>query len=580
MKAFRDEAIARLSEASGLSPEALDRLVAVPELERGDLALPCFPLAKERKAPPPKIAAEIAAKVAVGGRIAKVVAQGPYVNVFADRARLADETLATVAAEGDRFGGGTETPDRTVVLDFSSPNVAKPLAFHHLRSTMIGNSLARLYEARGWKAVRVNHLGDWGTGFGKLLLALELWGDAPLVAGDPVALNALYVRVNAEIKVDPSLEDRARAWFKRLEDGDETARSLWRRCVDLSMKEFGEVYDLLRVRFDHVTGESFYEDKMPAVVADLRARGLLEESEGAFVVRVERPDDEKEVPPALIVKSDGATLYLTRDLAAARYRHATYAFDRCLYVIGAEQALHFLQLQRVLERAGDPWASGIRHVPFGLILMKGSKASTRAGNVVLLLDVLREAIAKVEKTIRDKNPDLPDAAAVARDVGVGAVVFNDLKNRRMNDVEFDLDAILSFEGKTGPYVMYSHARACSILRKSHVRGQDGPVPAPIPGMGAFLSDPAEQALVRLVSRFPERVARAVESDEPSEVAQHLLDLCEAFHAYHTKGGRDPALKVLCEDTSLRAARLALVEGVRRTLANGLSLLGIAAPTAM
>ncbi len=575
MKAFLDEAIAKLAKASGLSPEALSRLVAVPDLARGDLAFPCFSLAKERKAAPPRIAAEIAAKLEVGGRVARAVAQGPYVNVFADRARLADETLAEVAALGDRFGGGEEALGKTVVVDFSSPNVAKPLAFHHLRSTMIGNALARLYAARGWTVVGVNHLGDWGTGFGKLLLALELWGDGPLAAGDPVALNALYVRINAEIRVDSALEDRARAWFKRLEDGDATARGLWRRCVDLSMKEFAAVYDLLGVHFDHVTGESFYEDLMPAVVDDLRTKGILEPSEGAYVVRVEREGDEKEVPPALIVKSDGATLYLTRDLAAARYRRRTYGFDRCLYVIGAEQSLHFLQLQRVLERAGDAWASGIRHVPFGLILMRGSKASTREGNVVLLLDVLKEAIEKVERTIRDKNPSLGDAGDIARDVGVGAVVFNDLKNRRMNDVEFDLDAILSFEGKTGPYVMYSHARACSILRKS-----EGPAPAPLPGMGAFLSDPSEQELVRLVSRFPERVARAVDLDEPSEVAQHLLDLCEAFHGYHTKGGRDAALRVLSEDTALRSARLALVDAVRRTLSNGLSLLGIPSPPAM
>jgi arginyl-tRNA synthetase len=579
VKAFRDEAIERLSKATGLAPQAVDRVLEVPDAERGDFAFPCFPLAKERRAPPPRIAAEVAASVAAGlapgGRIERAVAAGPYVNLFADRARLAEETLAAVAAEGERYGGGDEGAGKTVVLDYSSPNVAKPLAFHHLRSTMIGNSLARLYAARGWRVVGINYLGDWGTGFGKLLLAIELWGDGPLAAGDANGLNALYVRVNAEMRGKPELEDRARAWFKRLEDGDPVARGLWRRSVDLSMTQFQAVYDLLDVRFDVISGESFYEGRMEAVVNDLRRRGLLEESEGALVVQVARPEDEKPMPPALIVKSDGATLYLTRDLAAAVHRHEAYGFDRSLYVIGTAQALHVAQLRRVLERAERPWASAIRHVPFGLVFLGGEKAATREGRVVLLHDVLREAIAKVERTIREKNADLEDASAVARRVGVGAVVFNDLKNRRTNDVEFDLDAILSFEGKTGPYVMYSHARACSILAR-----HGGPVPAARPGTGARLADPAEQALVRVVARFPERVARAVDLDEPSEVATHLLDLCEAFHAYHTKGGRDPALRVLSEDPDLRAARLRLVDAVRRTLANGLRLLGIAAPSEM
>jgi arginyl-tRNA synthetase len=571
VKAFRDEAVATVAAAAGLPLDAVDRALEVPDAERGDFAFPCFPLAKERRAPPPKIAAEIAAKVAPGGRIARAEAVGPYVNLFADRARLVEETLATVASEGPAFGGGREGVGRTVVVDYSAPNVAKPLAFHHLRSTMIGNALVRLYGARGWKVVGVNHLGDWGTGFGKLLLGIELWGDGPLAAGDPRGLNALYVRVNAATKQDPALEERARAWFKRLEDGDPVARELWRRCVDVSMREFDEVYRRLGVRFDHTTGESFYEDRMPAVIDELTKKGLLVESEGAFVVRL----DEEGMPPCLVQKSDGATLYATRDLAAAIYRHDSYGFDRALYLTDAGQALHFRQWIRVLEKAGHAWASTIRHVPFGVVLMGGKRTRTRTGEVVLLLDVLDEAIAKVATVIKEKNPDLAGADAVAHDVGVGAVVFNDLKTRRTNDVEFDLDAILSFEGKTGPYVMYSHARAASILRR-----HGGPVPPPEPGQGALLADPTEYALARLVARFPERVARAVESDEPSEVAQHLLDVCEAFHAYHTRGGRDPALRVLSEDARLRAARLRLVEAVRRTLSNGLHLLGIAAPEAM
>lgn len=575
MKPFRDEALDTLSTAAGLPREAVDRVLDVPEPERGDFAFPCFALAKERKTAPPKIAAEIAAKINVSGRIAKAFAAGPYVNLFVDRPRLVAETIAAVATEGERYGNGTEGHGRTVVVDFSSPNVAKPLAFHHLRSTMIGNSLTKLYAARGWTVVGVNHLGDWGTGFGKLLVALERWGDAALGAGDPRALNELYVRVNAEIKKDKALEDRARAWFKKLEDGDATARDLWRKCVALSMKEFQGVYDRLGVRFDHVTGESFYEDRMPAVIAELRAKGLLEESEGAQIVRVERPTDEKEVPPALIVKSDGATLYATRDLAAATYRWESYHFERALYLVDAGQAIHFEQLRRVLLKAGHAWAEGIVHIPFGVVLIGGTRAKTRTGQVVLLLDVLDEAVEKVTGLIREKNPELPHLEQVARDVGTGAVVFNDLKNRRMNDVDLNLDVILKFEGKTGPYVMYSHARACSIIRK-----HGAALPPPPADLGARLSDPSEYALARLVARFPDRVARAVLGDEPSEVGMHLLDLCEAFHAYHSKGSQDQSLRVLCEDPALRASRLALVDAVRRTLANGLALLGVAAPVEM
>jgi arginyl-tRNA synthetase len=570
VKAIREEAVAAIAAAAGLEPAVVESTLVVADVERGDFAFPCFALAKERKAPPPKLAAEIAGKVAAGGRIAKAVATGPYVNLVVDRARLVAETLGEVAVKADSFGGGEEGHGRSVVVDFSSPNVAKPLAFHHLRSTMIGNALTRLYAARGWRVVGVNHLGDWGTGFGKLLLAIERWGDGPLSADDATALNDYYVRISAEIKANPALEDQARAWFKRLEDGDAKAREHWRRCVAVSMKEFEKVYARLGVRFDEVTGESFYEDRMPAVIRELREKGLLEESEGALVVRV--GDD---VPPCLIQKSDGATLYATRDLAAAEYRHATFGFERALYVTDAGQALHFAQLVRVLERAGHSWAKGIRHVPFGVVLIGGSRAKTRAGNVVLLHDVLDEAVEKVEGVIREKNPDLQDPHATSQQVGVGAVVFNDLKNRRTNDVELDLEQILSFEGKTGPYVMYSHARAASILRR-----HGAPEPRPTPQAGTLLADPLEYALARIVSRFPERVARAVETDEPSEVATHLLDLCEAFHAYHTKGGRDPALRVLCEDPAMRAARLALVDAVRQTLANGLRWLGVAAPDAM
>ncbi len=577
MKTFRADAVALLAGASGLSVERVAGLLEEAPPERGTFALPCFTLSKERRMAPQRIATEVAAAARPSGRIREVRADGPYVNVAVDPTALARDTLGLVQHEGRAFGGSDEGRGRTVVVDYSSPNVAKPLAFHHLRSTMIGHSLCAIYRAGGWRVVGVNHLGDWGTGFGKLLLAWERHGDeADLAELSPGALNALYVRINREIEEErkagsTALEEAARAWFKRLEDGDADARRLWRRFTEISRAEFDAVYRLLGVEFDHVWGESHYEDRMDAVLEMLRDKGLLETSEGAEVVRL----DGDGMPPCLIRKADGATLYATRDLAAAMLRHEAFQFDRALYVTDRGQALHFRQLVRVLEMAGLSWASSIRHVPFGVIRMGGKRAKTREGSVVLLADVLEAAIQKVRGLISEKNPGLCDAEGVAEDVGVGAVVFNDLKNRRETDIDFDLDQVVSFEGKTGPYVMYSHARACSILQKA------GEAVRPADRVQAeLLSDPTEEMLVRLVAFFPERVDQAREKDEPSEVARHLLELCEAFHAYHTKGGRDRTLRVLAEDAETRAARLVLTDAVRQTLASGLGLLGIKAPAAM
>jgi arginyl-tRNA synthetase len=577
MQEARQEAVTLLARASGLAPAQVEGLLAEAPLERGEFSFPCFALAKERKLPPPKVAEAVAAGVPRGAWIAKAAAQGPYVNLSVDRLALARATLATVQHAGASYGGVAEPGAGTVVIDYSSPNVAKPLAFHHLRSTMIGNALARIYRACGWKVEGVNHLGDWGTSFGKLLLAWELYGsEIDAEALDVEGLNALYVRISSAIKAEESagktdLEDRARAWFKRLEDGDGAARQRWRQFVDLSLAEFEKVYALLGVSFEHVWGESFYEDKMPALIEELKRRGLLEVSEGAEVVKL----DEAGLPPCLIRKQDGASLYATRDLAAAIYRHETLGSQRSLYVIDRGQAVHVKQFRLVLEKLGHAWAEGLVHVAFGVIRMGGKRTATRSGSVVLLTDVLDASIQKVAALIREKNPELAEADAVARGVGIGAVVFNDLKNFRENDIDFDLDAITSFEGKTGPYVMYSHARACSILAKAEAEG--GALPAPD---AALLAHDLEHALVRLVALLPVRVLAARRADDPSLVAKHLLDLCEAFHAYHTAGGRDRALRVLADDPALRSSRLALTDAVRQSLANGLTLLGITAPPRM
>lgn len=577
MKAFRTEAVKRLARAAGLEEARVEALLQEAAPPRGDFALPCFTLARDLREAPPVIASSIAEAFEPGEGIAGATAEGPYVNVRVDRAVLARTTLERVAREGDAWGGSDEGRGRTVVIDYSSPNVAKPLAFHHLRSTMIGHSLVQIYRAGGWKTVGINHLGDWGTGFGRLLLAWELHGDeARLETLTADELVDLYVRINRDIDEEKKaggtdLENRGRDWFRRLEQGDPTARRLWSRFKAISEAEFDAVYELLGVDFDCSWGESRYETRMPAVVEELRAKGLLEESEGAQVVHI----DVAGMPPCLICKADGATLYATRDIAAAIERQEAFGFDRALYVTDRGQALHFRQFAHVLEKAGHEWAREIRHVPFGVIRMGGKRAKSREGSVVLLVDVLHEAITKVRRLIEEKNPDLPDADDVARDVGVGAVVFSDLRNRRETDIDFDLDTIVRFDGKTGPYVMYSHARACSILRKA------GEPLRPVEDVDvARLEDPAEHALLRLVALFPTRVDAACERDEPSEVAKYLLDLCEAFHHYHTKGGRDSDLRVLHEDPAVRAARLRLTDAVRQTMRNALDLLGMRAPQAM
>jgi len=577
MKQAREEAVRLLSAATGLGLAQIRAQLVEAPVERGEFAFPCFPLAKERKLAPAAIAAEIAAAVGQGQLVTEARAEGPYVNLRVDRAALARRTLAAVVQQGTHYGELEDEAAGTVVIDYSSPNVAKPLAFHHLRSTMIGNSLVRIYRAGGWQVEGINHLGDWGTSFGKLLLAWELYGAGrDLAALDLEGLNALYVQVSAAIKEQAKtgstdLEARSRAWFKRLEDGDGEARRLWTRFVELSQAEFDKVYGLLGVTFEHTWGESFYEDKMPALIEALRAQGLLVVSEGADVVMLE----EAGLPPCLIRKQDGASLYATRDLAAALYRHERFGSSRTLYVIDRGQAVHVQQFRLVLAKLGHAWAQGLTHVPFGVVRMGGKKTATRTGSVVLLTDVLDAAIAKVRELMRAKNPDLPDMECVAREVGIGAVVFNDLRNFRENDIDFDLEAITAFEGKTGPYVMYSHARACSILTRAKAEGLPPTPPDP-----ALLSHDLEHALVRLVAQLPLRVEAARAGNDPSLVAKHLLDLCEAFHAYHTVGGRDRSLRVLAEEAPLRAARLALTDAVRQAMANALGLLGIAAPAQM
>lgn len=578
MEAYK-EAIARCLAAPLDKPLAdiLELLRTPPDPELGDYALPCFVLAKERRQAPQRIAAELAAELTVESPIAEVQAAGPYLNFRLDDAAVSRDVLRTVLAAGERFGQGSEGRGHKVIIDYSSPNVAKELAFHHIRSTMIGHALTRILRARGYTVEGDNHLGDWGTPFGLLIAASKRfgWQDQAEVE-DIVQLNALYVRASREAKADAAFAEEGRRWFQRLEAGDAEAREYWRWFVDVSLAEFQKVYDLLGVSFEHTLGESFFEPHIDATINELRRKGLLTESHGALIVDLSAYD----MPPFLLRKQDGTTLYSTRDLATILYRKRAWGFDRCLYVVDMGQSLHFQQLFKVLELAGYDWAQQCHHIPFGLVLMKApasgrwGKGSTRQGNASLLKTVLENAIAMARAKITESNPDLADQDLVARQVGVGAVVFNDLKHRRVREVKFDQEAILNPYGETGPYMQYTHARCASVLAAS-------PVP---PGQEvdyALLQEPEERQLVRKLASYPAAVAQAAREWEPSVVAQHLLAIAADFNAYWSRGNKDAAVRILrADDLSLTAARVTLTAAVRTVLRNGLQLLGVATPSAM
>ncbi|WP_400164024.1 arginine--tRNA ligase [Brevibacillus sp. TJ4] len=536
-----------------------------PNPEMGDIAFPCFQLAKALRKAPPMIAAELAGQIS-GTPLREVKAVGPYVNLFLDQQSVAAQVIGTILEQGGTYGSSAVGEGRNVPIDLSSPNIAKPFSMGHLRSTVIGNAIANIMEKQGYKPVRINHLGDWGTQFGKLIVAYRLWGDEAKVKAEPIKeLLSLYIRFHEEAENDPALEDQGREWFKKLEDGDEEAQHLWKWFRDESLKEFMKIYELMNVSFDSTNGEAFYNDKMDRVVTLLEEKGLLSESDGALVVNL----DEYDMPPSLIKKSDGATLYATRDLAAALYRHETYDFAKAVYVVGNEQRLHFQQLFKVLEKMGYDWARNMHHVPFGMMLKDGKKMSTRKGKVVLLEEVLAQAIADVQKVIEEKNPSLANKEEVARQVGVGAVIFHDLKNFRLNDVNFSWEEMLTFEGETGPYVQYSHARACSLLRKGNYQ----------PGAAVSLAEGALEskeawAVITLLNNFPEVIQRAADNFDPSQIGKYVIDLAQVFNKFYAN------VRILAEEENIKASRLALVAAVVVVLKEGLRLLGLAAPEEM
>lgn len=548
--------------AEHLTEQAIEQLIEVPShAEHGDLAFPVFQLAKVFRKAPQAIAQEVADQVDAS-KFDKVVAMGPYVNFFLKRGAVVNETLHAVLEGGASYGQSDLGQGRNVVIDMSSPNIAKPMSMGHLRSTVIGNSISLILAKLGYQPVRVNHLGDWGTQFGKLIVAYQGWGDEATVKADPVKeLVKLYVDFHEKAETQPELEDQARAIFKRLEDGDPEMLALWQWFREESLKEFQKVYDLLEVEFDSYNGEAFYNDKMDEIVDILEEKGLLSVDNGATLVHLE----DETLPPALIKKSDGSTLYLTRDLATAYYRKRTYDFAKNLYVMGSEQSVHFKQLQTVLEMMGNEWAKDMAHVPFGLITLNGKKLSTRKGKIVLLEEVLKEAISLARQQIELKNPGLENKDQVARQVGVGAVVFHDLKTERMNSFDFNLEEIVQFEGETGPYVQYTHARSRSILSKY---GQEVDL-----SVEFDLSDDYAWEVAKKLADYPRIIRQAGDRYEPSVVAKYLVQLAQLFNKYYANS------RILDQDAGI-ASRIALVAAVAQVLKDGIHLLGLHAPDKM
>ena len=562
---YKETLAAALAPLAGLSAgELKDMLETPPDPAMGDFALPCFKLARTMRKAPPAIAQELQQSLSLPSGIGRSEVKGGYLNFFLNQSSFAADILAAVAKAGADYGSSSKGEGKTIVLDYSSVNIAKPFHIGHLSTTAIGNSLYRIYSFLGYHCVGVNHLGDWGTQFGKLIAAYKHWGSREEIEKKSIhGLLELYVRFHEEAKKDPALDDEGRAWFKKIEDGDAEALEIFGWFKEITLKEVGKVYDLLGVKFDSYAGESFYNDKMQPVIDELREKNMLELSDGAYVVRL----DEDNLPPCIILKSDGTTLYATRDLAAAFYRKKTYDFDKCLYVVAYQQNLHFKQLFKVIEKMGYPWAKDMIHVNFGMVSLQDGTLSTREGRVVFLEDVLHQAMDKTLRVINEKNPELPDKEAVAREVGVGAVVFSALSNSRIKDIVFDLDRVLNFDGETGPYVQYTHARAMSVLRKAGDGAESAPDYSALEGEQAL-------AVLKNLAAFPDIVEKACEKNEPSVVTRHMIDLAQSFNKFYYD------IRIIDEDAAATAARLELCRATAQVLKTGLYLIGVGAPDRM
>ena len=546
-----------------LTSEEISQLIEIPpKPEMGDFAFPCFRLAKSYHKAPPMIAQDLKESIGDQAFLSEIKVVGGYLNFYVDKAQYAQQIIDKYNNATD-YGCSDQGKDKTICIDYSSPNVAKNFHVGHLRTTIIGNSLYKIFSKLGYKVVRINHLGDWGTQFGKLIVAYKKWGSREAVEEKGIEeLMDIYVKFHEEAEKDDSLNDEARAWFLKMEQGNEEALEIWQWFRDISLKEFMRVYNILGMEFDSFAGESFYRDKTADAIKRLTDDGLLKESQGAMIV----PLDEYDMPPCIVAKKDGSSIYATRDLAAILYRKATYNFDRCLYVTGLEQKLHFAQVFKVIELMGNDYAKNLVHIPYGLVSLKSGKISSRKGNVIFAEDLLRESINKTTSIIEEKNPDIPDKEEVAKQVGIGAIIFNDLYNQRIKDVIFDWNKLLNFDGETGPYVQYTYARASSVLRKI------GEVPDTIDY--TLLTDEASIGLLKEIERYPQVIKDAAERYEPSVIARYSIDLAHAFNKFYHE------CQINVEDETTKYTRTNVVKIARYIIKDALSLLGIQCPEQM
>ena len=540
--------------------EIMDNLEYPPEMHMGDLALPCFKLSRVMRKSPMAIADSLVDSLDIDV-VERCESKSGYLNIFINREYLVNNVLKTIVEKKEETGKSNEYAGKTVCLDYSAPNIAKPFHIGHLRSTVIGHAIRRLHEFRGYKCVGINHLGDWGTQFGKLIVAYKKWSSKKAVEEKGTEeLVRIYVKFHEEAEKDPSLNDLARQWFARLENKDEDAMELWKWFKKISLIDIEKTYKVLDITFDSYAGESFYYDKTQPIVERLKERNLLIESDGAMIVNLE----EYNMPPCLIVKSDGASLYASRDIAAAIYRKETYDFDKCIYVTATAQDLHFRQWFKVVELMGYEWAKNLIHVGFGMVSMGGAKLATREGNIVYLEDLFSEASKRVLDIINEKNPDMEDKEKKAQDIGVGAVVFSDLSNNRIKDIDFSWEEALNFDGSTGPYVQYTYARACSVLRKSELSEKDINMKDIKP---EHMTNDDEFTLLKTLSLFNEKIDQALRDLEPSCISRYLIDVCMDFNKFYN------AHSILGAEDN-KKFRILLTAAVKYVLANGLFIIGL------
>lgn len=553
------------AQIEGMSKEDISATIEIPpKPEMGDFAFPCFRLAKTMHKAPNMIAADIKEAIGDVDYLDRIEVKGAYLNFFVKTEVFVKSMIE--AANSENFGGSDIGEGKNICLDYSSPNVAKNFHVGHLRTTIIGNSLYKIFSKLGYNAIRINHLGDWGTQFGKLIVAYKAWGSKEAVEKDGISeLMKLYVKFHEEVDKNPELVDEARAWFAKMEHGDEEALSIWQWFKDISLVEYKRTYDLLGVDFDYYLGESFYRDKCQEVVDKITEAGLLKESEGAMIVDL----SEYDMAPCIITKKDGSSIYATRDLAAIFYRKKTYNFCKCLYVTGQEQKLHFAQVFKVVELLGNEWAKDqLVHIPYGLVSLEGAKLSTRNGNIIYAEDILHDAIEKSLEIITEKSPNLENKEEVAKMVGVGSVLFNDLYNQRIKDVSFSWDKVLNFDGETGPYVQYTHARCSSVVRLAENFDPSNEVDFSV------ITEPDAIFLLKEINRFPKVVLDAADKYEPSIVARFAVDVAQAFNKFYN------STRINVPEENVKNARVMLTYLTKKTLSDALELLGIQAPEAM